>query len=49
VKPAAAIPIDEARRLQGVLFDLDDTLLSHGRLTRAAYDALWALHEGGLA
>ncbi|MCL2447539.1 MAG: HAD hydrolase family protein [Polyangiaceae bacterium] len=48
MKPAEAIPEDEARRLRGVLFDLDDTVLSHGRLTRAAYDALWALHERGL-
>ena len=40
---------DEARRLRGLLFDLDDTLLSHGVLTRAAYDALWNLHDAGLA
>jgi HAD superfamily hydrolase (TIGR01484 family) len=32
-----------------VLFDLDDTLLTHGRLTRAAYDALWKLSQDGLA
>ena len=30
------------------LFDLDDTLLTHGRLTRQAYDALWDLHDAGL-
>jgi HAD superfamily hydrolase (TIGR01484 family) len=48
VKPLSALPPDEAGRLRGVFFDLDDTLLSHGRLTRAAYDALWSLHEGGL-
>jgi hypothetical protein len=34
--------------LRGVLFDLDDTLLSHGTLTREAYDALWSLHEAKL-
>jgi len=39
---------DEASRLRGVLFDLDDTLLSNGLLTRAAYDALWSLRDGGL-
>jgi HAD superfamily hydrolase (TIGR01484 family) len=30
------------------LFDLDDTLLSHGRLTEAAYGALFRLQESGL-
>ncbi len=30
---------------RGLLFDLDDTLLTHGRLTREAYDALWMLHD----
>jgi HAD superfamily hydrolase (TIGR01484 family) len=49
VKPAAAIAAEEARRLKGVLFDLDDTVLTHGRLTRSAYDALWRLHDAGLA
>jgi HAD superfamily hydrolase (TIGR01484 family) len=48
LKPVAALDPDEARRLRGVLFDLDDTLLSHGLLTRVAYDALWRLHEDGL-
>ena len=48
MKPLSALEHEEAARLRGVLFDLDDTLLSHGRLTRAAYDALWSLHEGGL-
>jgi HAD superfamily hydrolase (TIGR01484 family) len=38
----------EARRLQGLLFDLDDTLLDHGRLTEAAYSALFRLRESGL-
>jgi HAD superfamily hydrolase (TIGR01484 family) len=49
VRPLSALGAEEARRLRGVLFDLDDTLLSHGRLTRAAYDALWDLHDAGLA
>jgi len=35
--------------LRGLLFDLDDTLLSHGVLTRAAYSALWDLRDAGLA
>lgn len=49
MKPLAALGGDEARRLRGVLFDLDDTLLTHGRLTREAYDALWQLHGAGLS
>ncbi len=48
MRPLAALSADEARALRGLLFDLDDTLLSHGVLTRAAYDALWDLREGGL-
>jgi hypothetical protein len=34
--------------LQGVLFDLDDTLLDRGRLTEQAYSALFRLRESGL-
>ena len=46
-------PIDEldeatARKLRGVLFDLDDTLLDHRRLTEVAYGALHRLSEAGL-
>jgi len=48
VKPLAALPVDEARGLHGLLFDLDDTLLTHGLLTRAAFDALWNLRDAGL-
>src|ERR1700689_3226812 len=35
----------QAREIDGLLFDLDDTLLTHGLLTRAAFDALWDLHD----
>jgi HAD superfamily hydrolase (TIGR01484 family) len=35
----------DGAELHGLLFDLDDTLLTHGTLTKEAYDALWALHE----
>lgn len=44
----SALDAEEAGRLRGLLFDLDDTFLSHGLLTRAAYDALWRLHDDGL-
>ena len=49
MKPLSLLDAEEARRLRGLLFDLDDTLLSHGVLTRAAYDALWTLRDAGLA
>jgi HAD superfamily hydrolase (TIGR01484 family) len=48
MKPIAALSTEEAAHLRGLLFDLDDTLLTHGLLTRPAYDALWALHEAGM-
>lgn len=46
MKPLARFT--NAKNLRGLLFDLDDTLLSNGTLTREAYDALWALHEAKL-
>jgi hydroxymethylpyrimidine pyrophosphatase-like HAD family hydrolase len=48
VKPLTALSPDEAQSLRGLLFDLDDTLLSHGRLTLPAYRAVWSLREAGL-
>jgi HAD superfamily hydrolase (TIGR01484 family) len=48
VAPLSSLLRDRARSLLGVLFDLDDTLLTRGVLTTAAYGALWALHEAGL-
>src|SRR5579859_4259490 len=48
MKALSTLDEKTARPLTGLLFDLDDTLLSHGVLTREAYDALWDLHEGGL-
>lgn len=46
--PLARLPAERARALTGVLFDLDDTLLSHGVLRRDAYAALWDLHAAGI-
>jgi HAD superfamily hydrolase (TIGR01484 family) len=48
VRPLSALPPEEARRLRGLLFDLDDTFLTHGLLTREAYGALWDLRDAGL-
>ncbi len=48
MKPLSALQPEEARGLRGLLFDLDDTLLTHGLLSRGAYEALWRLHDAGL-
>jgi HAD superfamily hydrolase (TIGR01484 family) len=48
VRPLASLTAREASALRGLLFDLDDTLLSHGVLTRAAYGALWDLADAGV-
>ncbi len=48
MKPLTALAPAEARALRGVLFDLDDTLLDHGKLAEAAYSALFRLREAGL-
>ena len=44
----SALTKEEAARLRGVAFDLDDTLLDHGRLHEATYSALFRLNEAGL-
>src|SRR5258707_9326183 len=46
--PIERLSIDVARRLRGLLFDLDDTLLDGTRLGEAAYSSLWRLREAGL-
>lgn len=48
MKPLAALAPSDVAGLRGVLFDLDDTLLSHGALTRDAYDSLFLLRDAGL-
>jgi HAD superfamily hydrolase (TIGR01484 family) len=48
VRPLAALTAGEARRLAGLIFDLDDTVLDHGELSEAAYAALFRLREAGL-
>lgn len=48
MKPIASMTSEEAQRLRGLLFDLDDTLLDHGLLTERAYSALFRLREAEL-
>jgi HAD superfamily hydrolase (TIGR01484 family) len=47
-RPISELSPDEAKRLTGLVFDLDDTILDHGALTEAAYSALFCLREAGL-
>lgn len=39
----------DASDVIGVVFDVDDTLTTHGLLHTEALDALWALHRAGLS
>jgi len=45
--PISALPSLVPNRLRGLLFDLDDTLLDHSRLSESAYSALFRLRESG--
>ena len=45
-------PIENADRgllggIEGLVFDLDDTILDHGKLGAESYSALWDLHRAG--
>ncbi|HEX4338684.1 MAG TPA: HAD-IIB family hydrolase [Polyangiaceae bacterium] len=46
--PIDRLSEDEAKRLTGLLFDLDDTLLDGTRLSEAAYSSLFRMREAGL-
>lgn len=49
MRPIAELDLDEARGLRGVLFDLDDTFLDHGRIDEHAFSILYRLQEAGLS
>ena len=48
MKPISEMNAAEASSIRYVLMDIDDTLTTAGKLTAAAYAALWRLHEAGL-
>jgi hypothetical protein len=48
LSPLDTLTAQQARALRGFTFDLDDTLLDHGRLTEVAFAALHRLVEAGL-
>jgi HAD superfamily hydrolase (TIGR01484 family) len=47
MRPLTKFPFADARRIQAVLTDIDDTLTVNGRLPALAYSALERLHEVG--
>lgn len=49
MKPLAALSAGDVAALEGVCFDLDDTVLTDGVLTREAYDAVCDLADAGLS
>ncbi len=49
MRPIQELTTYQARRLHYVLMDIDDTLTRDGKLSAAAYTALWRLKEAGLA
>lgn len=46
--PLNRFPVADRARIRGLLFDIDDTLTTDGRLTAAAYSALEALQRAGI-
>lgn len=48
MRPIATLDPVRLRRLKGLLFDLDDTVLDHGQLSIEAYAALFRLKKSGL-
>src|SRR5882757_8027610 len=48
MRPFADFPLVAAAGLRAVLFDIDDTLTTDGKLTAAAYSALEQLQATGL-
>lgn len=49
MKPLFELRASEAQKLEGLFFDLDDTVLDEGELAASTYDALFALKKSGLA
>jgi hypothetical protein len=48
MRPLSEIDPSVLARVEGVVFDVDDTLTRDGRVERVAFDALWRLSEAGL-
>jgi HAD superfamily hydrolase (TIGR01484 family) len=49
LRPLARLGHADAGATLGLFFDLDDTLLTHGALSRESYEAMWRARDAGLA
>lgn len=47
--PIAQMPAEVCRGISTLFCDIDDTLTLEGRVPAAAYSALWAAHQAGIA
>jgi len=47
--PLSRFPASRAARVKALFTDIDDTMTTGGRLTADAFDALWKLHDAGVA
>lgn len=48
MRPIAELSVETVRDVVGLVFDVDDTVTTHGRLQADAFEALWRLHRAGL-
>jgi HAD superfamily hydrolase (TIGR01484 family) len=48
MRPLSELPASALAPLTGVIFDVDETLTTRGRLHVDALEALWSLHDAGL-
>ncbi|MCA9601524.1 MAG: HAD-IIB family hydrolase [Polyangiales bacterium] len=48
MEPLQSAPPGTWSRLEGIAFDIDDTLTRNGVVEPEAFDAMWALHRAGL-
>jgi len=48
MSPIHTLSPDIAKQVIGILFDLDDTFTSHGKIKSEAFQALWAAKKAGL-
>jgi HAD superfamily hydrolase (TIGR01484 family) len=48
ITPIESIPPEQLRNLRGVLFDLDDTFTTRGKIPACSFTALWNLKNAGL-
>lgn len=47
MKPIAEMSTQTAEKIKYILCDIDDTITTEGKLSAAAYNALWKLHDAG--